>query len=164
MHIVTTTQCMTTAQESTPQEHLAQDQSGRCDEVMPPSPSLPLLPPEPPPAPVISGAGAWSVGSVAQVNMEEASTEHEQGERKLKGTEFNRENNTINIQRPRRSTANYSMNYYSTGCQAPAKTLGTEDLTTTGTTTITTTTMVTNYHQDQVRSQRTEVKQHEASL
>ena len=54
--------------------------------------------------------------------MEEASTEHEQGERKLKGTEFNRENNTINIQRPRRSTANYSMNYYSTGCQAPAKT------------------------------------------
>ena len=26
------------------------------------------------------------------------------------------------------------MNYYSTGCQAPAKTLGTEDLTTTGTT------------------------------
>ena len=129
---------------------------------MPPSPSLPLPPPEPPPAPVIGGAGAGSVGLVAQVNMEEVSTEHEQGERKLKGTEFNRENNTINIQRPRRSTANYSMNYYSTGCQAPAKTLGTEDLTTTGTTTITT--MVTNSHQDQRRSQRTEVKQHEASL
>ena len=35
VHIVTTTQCTTTAQESTPQEHLAQDQSGRCDEVMP---------------------------------------------------------------------------------------------------------------------------------
>ena len=96
--------------------------------------------------------------------MEEVSTEHEQGERKLKGAEYNRENNTINIQRPRRPTANYSMNYYSTGCQAPAKTLGTEDLTTTGTTTITTTTMVTNYHQDQRRSQRTEVKQHEGSL
>ena len=91
-------------------------------------------------------------------------TEHEQEERRLKETEFNRENNTINIQRPRRSTANYSMNYYSTGCQAPAKTLGTEDLATTGTTTMTTTTMVTNYHQDQRRSQRTEVQQREASL
>ena len=99
MHIVTTTQCTITTQESTPQEHLAQDQSGRCDEVMPPSPSLPLPPLEPPPAPVIGVAGAGSVGSVAQANMEEVSTEHEQGERKLKGTEFNRENNTINIQK-----------------------------------------------------------------
>ena len=78
--------------------------------------------------------------------MDEASTEHEQRERRLKGTEFNKESNTINIQRPRRSTANYSMNYYSTGDQAPARTLGTHDLTTT------TTTMVTIYHQEQRRS------------
>ena len=49
------------------------------------------------------------------------------------------------------------MNYYSTGCQAPAKTLGIQDLTTK---------MVTIYHQDQRRSQRTDSnnKPHEASL
>ena len=100
--------------------------------VMPPSPSLPLPPPEPPPASAIGSAGAESVVSLARANMDEVSTEHEQEERRLKETEFNRENDTINIQRPRRSTANYSMNYYSPGCQAPAKTLGTEDLATTG--------------------------------
>ena len=169
VHIVTNviTQCTITTQESTPQQHPAQDQSGRRGEVimvMPPSPSLPLPPPEPPPASAIGSAGAESVVSLARTNMDEVITEHEQEERGLKETEFNRENNTINIQRPRRSTANYSMNYYSTGCQAPAKTLGTEDLATTGTTTMTTTTMVTNYHQDQRRSQRTEVQQREASL
>ena len=85
--------------------------------------------------------------------MDEAGTEHRQGERRPKGTEYNKESNTINIQRPRQSTANYSMNYYSTGCQAPAKTLGIQDSTTT----------VTTYHQDQRRSQITESK-HEASL
>ena len=108
-----------------------------------------------PPASVIGSAGAESVASVAHAKMFEASTEHRQGERRPNGTEYNKENNTINIQRPRRSTpVNYSMNYYSTGCQAPAKTLGIQDSTTT----------VTTYHQDQRRSQLTESKQHEASL
>ena len=97
VHIVTTTQCTITTQESTPQQHPAQDQSGRCDEVMPPSPLLPLPPPEPPPAYVTDSAGAESVVSVARANMDEVSTEHEQGERRLKGTEFNRENNTIHF-------------------------------------------------------------------
>ena len=161
-HIVTTTQCTITTQDNTPQQHSAQDQSGRCDEVMPSSPSLPLPPPEPPPTSIIGGAGAESVVSVARAYMDEASTDCEQRERRLKGTEFNKESNTINIQRPRRSTANYSMNYYSTEDQAPARTLGTQDLTTT--TTTTTTTMVTSCHQDQRRSQRTEVKQRQTSL
>ena len=100
---------------------------------MPSSPSLPLPPPELPPTSIIGGAGAESVVSVARAYMDEASTEREQRERRLKGTEFNKESNTINIQRPRRSTANYSMNYYSTGDQTPARTLGTQDSTTTTT-------------------------------
>ena len=51
------------------------------------------------------------------------------------------------------------MNYYSTGCQAPGKTLGTQDLTTAETTKT-----VTIYHQHQGRRKRTESKQNEASL